>query len=89
MLMIMMIKKKKKEKSCHCSSILAICPSPRPPEEGLLNCHRQTDGHGDSMIESAQGSQFRENILSILGLHLGYTQISPSGGALQSDEGLY
>ena len=32
--------------------------SPQPPEEGVLNCHkpthRQTDGHGDSMTESAQ-----------------------------------
>ena len=32
--------------------------SQRPLEEGVLNCHeqthRQTDGHGDSMTESAQ-----------------------------------
>ena len=32
--------------------------SPQTPEEGFLNCHRQTDrhtdGHSDSMTESAQ-----------------------------------
>ena len=32
--------------------------SPRPPEEGVLNCHthtdRQTDGHRNSMTELAQ-----------------------------------
>ena len=34
--------------------------SPRPTKEVVLNCHRQTDRHGDSMTESAQLGQFSE-----------------------------
>ena len=52
--------------------------SPRPPEEGVLNCHKQThthtetDGHGDSMTELAQLGQFSEIIA--LGLRTLYSQ---------------
>ena len=39
--------------------------SPRPPEEGILNRHRQTDRqtdrHGNSMTELTQWGRFREN----------------------------
>ena len=28
--------------------------SPGPPEVGVWNCHRQTDGHRDSLTESVQ-----------------------------------
>ena len=42
--------------------------SPQPPEEGVLNRHRQTDrhtdkhtdGHGNSMTVSAQWGRIRE-----------------------------
>ena len=48
--------------------------SPRPPEEGVLNCHRhtdrqtdtQTDGHGDSMTESAQWGHGRKVQLNLV-----------------------
>ena len=39
--------------------------SPRPPEEGVLNCHRQTSGHRDSMTESADSLK---NLLCYIGL---------------------
>ena len=40
--------------------------SPRPPEEGVLNCHiqtsRQTDEHGNYMTKTAQWGLFSENL---------------------------
>ena len=58
----MKTKEKKKTKIVSSHGNISDTPyderSPRPPEKGVLNCHRQThrqtDGHRDSMTEQAQ-----------------------------------
>ena len=56
-------KKIKKIVSLHVN--ISITPfdqrSPGPPEEGVLNCHTQTDEHGNSMTELAQWGQCSES----------------------------
>ena len=42
-------------------AILQSGGSPRPPEVGVSRWHGHTDGHGDSMTNSAQWGRVGEN----------------------------